>query len=250
MLKKTTVRDCCFLFCLFFLNTVFADIPTGVFYYDLSFKTFDVAEEKRTIIKLGNNQYRAILEAETVGFASLFTDYTIFSQSDFVIKNNIIESKFYKRLEKDNDEIKKDFEIIIDSEKQIITDKNNKILKTKKGAVVDLLSIFYAMVYELQTFPNKQNFYYQTATGDEVFDDFYQKQSLEEITIRGITYETVKLEKQDDPKRETRGWFDVNNHFLLLKVEHISADGDGYRYEINLERNKKEIVDLYPDEED
>lgn len=238
-----------FCFVLFCVNTAFAQILTGTFYYDLSFKTFDVAEEKRTLIKLGNNQYRAILEAETVGFASLFKNYTIFAQSDFKIKNKAIQSKFYKRLEKDNDEIKKDFEIIIDSKKQIITDKNNKVLKTKKGNIVDLLSIFYAMVYELQQFPQKTDFFYQTATGDEIFADHYQKQPLEKITIRGITYETVKLEKKDDPKRETRGWFDVNNHFLLLKVEHISADGDGYRYEINFNRNKEEMVNLYPDEE-
>lgn len=230
-------------------NAIFAQIQTGVYYYDLSFKTFDIAEEKRTLIKTAPNQYRAILEAETVGFASFFTDYTIFSQSDFVIKNNLIKSKFYKRLEKDGKEIKKDFEIKIDSKNQTITDKNNKILRTKKGSIVDLLSIFYAMVYELQTFPNKKDFYYQTATGDEVFDDYYQKQPPKKITIRGVTYDTVKLEKKDDPKRETRGWFDINNNFLLLKVEHISADGDGYRYEINLEHGKEEKIDLYPDEE-
>jgi hypothetical protein len=236
---------------LIVFNSAFvcAKMTTGVYYYDLSFKTIDVAEEKRTITKIATNQYRAILNAETVGFASLFKDYRIFAQSDFVINKNGVDSTFYKRIEKDDGKIQKDFELVIDSKKHQITSKTKETWRAKKGNIVDYLSIFYAMVYDLQNFPKKQDFHYQTASGDSFLPDHYKRIGVETLTLRGRDYQAVKLEKQGDPKRETRGWFDIDNDFLLLKVEHISADDDGYRYEINLERNKEEKIDLYPDED-
>jgi hypothetical protein len=223
------------LILFFYLNNALAFKPHTANYH-LSINGFKVAEEIRTLHEL-DGQYFYTANAKTSGLAALVKDYSIAASSVFSINDKGVDGLNYQIMEQENSKVSKNYAIDIVSKNNIVmsilTKSQPKITtwKSEDGNIVDPLSVFLAISYDLKSKPNQNEFYYQVANGKSVKQHHYKKTENQAIKIDGQTFNAVRVDRMNSGNNKSQIYFLTKYRYLPVIIKQTKG-AKQYLYKI------------------
>ena len=204
--------------------------------YQLSINGINIAKEIRTLHEL-DNQYFYTANAETSGVLSLIKDYSIAASSIFSINDKGVDGVNYQIMEQENGKVSKNRAIDISSKNNtvisILTKTQPKIItwKAEQGNIVDPLSLFLAISYDLTNKPEQKDFYYQVANGKSVKQHHYQKSKNVDIKINNRTFKTIKVDRMDSTNNKSQIYYLTEYRYLPVIIKQTKGSKK-YLYKI------------------
>lgn len=203
--------------------------------YQLSINGLKIAEEVRTLHKL-EDSYFYTANAKTTGLAALVKDYSIAASSSFKINPQGLDSTNYQIMEQEDKKVTENYAIDINSSgnsvMSILTKSQPKVItwKAEFGNILDPLSVFLALSFDLKKTPKKTTFAYQVANGKSVEKMHFEKTPNQTIIINNNPIKTIKIKRtQHDSNIEA--YFLPNQQYLPILIKQTKGGRD-YVYEI------------------
>lgn len=219
----------------FYINAAFAFGP-HVANYQLSINGIKIAEEVRTLHEL-DNQYFYTANAKTSGLAAMIKDYAISASSTFSINKKGVDSINYQILEQEGKQVTKNYAIDIYSKNGTVMSGLTKIQpnvitwKAEQGNIVDPLSLFLALSYDLKDKPNQSEFSYQVADGKSIEQQHYKKTENQVIKINNQTFKAVKVERINSENNNMQVYFLSEYRYLPITIK-LTKGSKKYLYKI------------------
>jgi len=144
-------------------------------------------------LKVNNDQFEFTTNAKT---ASVWKALYDFSRSEKSIGNETdgqIINTYFSVMEKIKDEIKKNYEITIETDKNYAVSSSGEKFEIKPGLLVDPLSVYLALSIDMINKPNQVEFIYQVV--DEVGVKYLQFKldGPEKLLINEGDIETIRV---------------------------------------------------------
>jgi hypothetical protein len=144
-------------------------------------------------LEVNNNKFKFTTEARTESLWKSLYDY---SRSETSIGNEtdgLIINTYFSVIEKIKNEIKKDYEITIETDKNYAVSSNGDEFEIKPGLLVDTLSVYLALSNDMVNKPNESEFNYQVI--DEVGVKYLQFKldGTEKLLINEREIETIRV---------------------------------------------------------
>ena len=144
-------------------------------------------------LKVNNDQFEFTTDAKT---ASVWKALYDFSRSEKSIGNEIdgqIINTYFSVVEKIKDEIKKNYEITIETDKNYAVSSSGEEFEIKPGLLVDPLSVYLALSNDMIKRPSQSEFTYQVV--DEVGVKYLQFKldGPEKLLINESDIETIRV---------------------------------------------------------
>ena len=144
-------------------------------------------------LEVNNNKFKFTTEARTESLWKSLYDY---SRSETSIGNETdgqIINTYFSVIEKIKNEVKKDYEITIETDKNYAVSSNGDEFEIKPGLLVDTLSVYLALSNDMVKKPNESEFTYQVV--DEVGVKYLQFKldGTEKLLINESEIETIRV---------------------------------------------------------
>ena len=144
-------------------------------------------------LEINGNQFEFTTEARTASLWKALYDY---SRSEKSIGNEIdgqIINTYFSVVEKIKDEIKKNYEITIETDKNYAVSSTGSKFEIKPGLLVDTLSVYLALSNDIINKPSQSEFTYQVV--DEVGVKYLQFKvdGSEKLLINESEIETIRV---------------------------------------------------------
>lgn len=154
----------------------------------------EVATEQR-ILNKENETYHYSATARPSGLGALFASgYKIDAKSSFIINKSVLESVHFQYLERDDDKVKKDYDI------------------HPEDPQIDELGLFLAFTNALERNPNQTDFYFTVHNGEKAEKNHYQQASSDNKNLIKIA-----------DSKHMEAYFAKDKHYLpvLVKLKNI-----------------------------
>jgi len=215
--------------------------------YKLTINGLSIATETRILNQFGDD-YIYTANAKTSGIVKLLGDISIDARSLFSINRNGVDSQSYLINENKNGKLAKNYAINISSKNNMalsastLSNPEAIILKSTGKNIVDPLSLFMALSYDLRKHPNKTKFDYQVADGKSIEQQQYVKNSNETINIDKKPIEVIKVTKTGS--NSIQAFFSPKHQYLPVLIKKNKGNKK-YSYKlIELKINKKQTENL------
>ena len=144
-------------------------------------------------LNINNNQFEFRTEAKTESVWKALYDY---SRSEKSIGNEVdgqIINTYFSVIENVKDEVKKDYEITIETDKNYAVSSSGEEFEIKPGLLVDPLSVYLALSNDIISKPNQSEFTYQVV--DEVGVKYLQFKldGSENVLINESEIKTIRV---------------------------------------------------------
>ena len=144
-------------------------------------------------LEINDNQFVFTTEARTASLWKALYDY---SRSEKSIGNEIdgqIINTYFSVLEKIKDEVKKNYEITIETDKNYAVSSSGDEFEIKPGLLVDTLSVYLALSNDISNKPSQSEFTYQVV--DEVGVKYlkFKLDGAEKLLINESDIETMRV---------------------------------------------------------
>jgi len=144
-------------------------------------------------LEINDNQFEFTTEASTASVWKALYDY---SRSEKSIGNEIdgqIINTYFSVIEKIKEEVKKNYEITIETDKNYAVSSTGSEFEIKPGLLVDTLSVYLALSNDMINKPNESEFTYQVV--DEVGVKYleFKLDGSEKILINESEIETMRV---------------------------------------------------------
>ena len=144
-------------------------------------------------LKVNNDQFEFTTDAKT---ASVWKALYDFSRSEKSIGNETdgqIINTYFSVIEKNKEEVKKNYEITIETDKNYAVSSTGEEFEIKPGLLVDPLSVYLALSNDMINKPNQTEFIYQVV--DEVGVKYLQFKldGPEKLLINESDIETIRV---------------------------------------------------------
>jgi len=211
-----------FLVCLLFSVQCFSLAP-----YKGSYDLY--ADTKMGNLKIGtaildleinNSQFTFTTEAKTESLWKALYDY---SRSEKSIGNEIdgqIVNTYFSVVEKIKDEVKKNYEITIETDKNYAVSSTGEKFEIKPGLLVDPLSVYLALSNDIINNPNQSEFMYQVVDQVGVKYLAFKVDGTENILISESEIETIRV-VCDELKLTLN--LSINENFQPIRIHKING---------------------------
>jgi hypothetical protein len=186
------------------------------------------------VLEVNENHFVFNTEATTGSLWKVLYDYSRFEKSIGSETDGQIINTYFSVNERIKDEVKKNYEI------QIITDKNYALSSSgeqwevKPGLLVDQLSVYLALANDIRNKPDQLEFIYQVVDQDGVNYLKFLVEGFESININENEIETVKvyceelkltlnLSLHDNLQPVTINKINGKNEFIMVIKEFSSS---------------------------
>ena len=186
------------------------------------------------VLEVNENHFVFNTAATTGSLWKVLYDYSRFEKSVGNETDGQIINTYFSVIERVKDEVKKNYEI------QIITDKNYALSSTgeqwkvKPGLLVDQLSVYLALANDIRNKPDQLEFTYQVVDQDGVKYLKFLVDGFESININENEIETVKvyceelqltlnLSLHDNFQPVTINKINGKNEFIMVLKEFSSS---------------------------
>jgi len=144
-------------------------------------------------LEINDNQFEFTTEARTESLRKALYDY---SRSEKSIGNEIdgqIINTYFSVIEKIKEEVKKNYEITIETDKNYAVSSSGSEFEIKPGLLVDTLSVYLALSNDIINKPSQSEFTYQVV--DEVGVKYLQFKvdGSEKLLINESEIETIRV---------------------------------------------------------
>jgi len=144
-------------------------------------------------LEVNNNKFKFTTDARTGSLWKTLYDYSRFETSMGNETDGQIINTYFSVVEKIKNEVKKDYEITIETDKNYAVSSNGDEFEIKPGLLVDTLSVYLALSNDIVNKPNESEFTYQVV--DEVGVKYLQFKldGTEKILINESEIETIRV---------------------------------------------------------
>jgi len=144
-------------------------------------------------LEINDNQFEFTTEARTSSLWKALYDY---SRSEKSIGNEIdgqIINTYFSVIEKIKEEVKKNYEITIETDKNYAVSSSGDEFEIKPGLLVDTLSVYLALSNDIINKPSQSEFTYQVV--DEVGVKYlkFKLDGAEKLLINESEIETIRV---------------------------------------------------------
>ena len=144
-------------------------------------------------LEINDNQFEFTTEARTESLWKALYDY---SRSEKSIGNEIdgqIINTYFSVIEKIKEEVKKNYEITIETDKNYAVSSSGDEFEIKPGLLVDTLSVYLALSNDIINKPSQSEFTYQVV--DEVGVKYlkFKLDGAEKLLINESEIETIRV---------------------------------------------------------
>ena len=144
-------------------------------------------------LKVNNSQFEFTTEASTESVWKALYDY---SRSEKSMGNEVdgqIINNYFSVKEKVKNELKKDYKIIIETDKNYAVSSTGEEFEIKPGLLVDPLSVYLALSNDIINKPNQKEFTYQVVDQVGVKYLTFKLDGTENILINEIDVKTIRV---------------------------------------------------------
>ena len=144
-------------------------------------------------LEVNNNQFEFTTDAKTESLWKALYDY---SRTEKSIGNEIdgqIINTYFSVKEKIKDEVKKNYEITIETDKNSAVTSNGEEFKIEPGVLVDSLSVYLALSNDMINKPDQLEFTYQIVDESGVKYLIFKVDGDENILINQSEVETIRV---------------------------------------------------------
>ena len=144
-------------------------------------------------LEINNNQFEFTTDAKTEALWKTIYDYSRSEKSIGNVIDGQIINTYFSVIEKIKNEVKKNYEITIETDKNYAVSSSGDEFEIKPGLLVDTLSVYLALSNDMVNKPNESEFTYQVV--DEVGVNYLQFKldGSEKILINEREIETVRV---------------------------------------------------------
>jgi len=144
-------------------------------------------------LKVNNDQFEFTTDAKTASVWKALYDFSRFEKSIGNETDGQIINTYFSVIEKIKDEIKKNYEITIETDKNYAVSSTGEEFEIKPGLLVDPLSVYLALSNDMINKPNQTEFIYQVV--DEVGVKYLQFKldGPEKLLINEGDIETIRV---------------------------------------------------------
>jgi hypothetical protein len=144
-------------------------------------------------LKINNNQFEFTTEAKTASLWKALYDYSRSEKSLGIEIDGQVINTYFSVLEKIKDEVKNNYEITIETDKNYAVSSTGEEFEIKPGLLVDPLSVYLALSNDMINKPNQSNFTYQVVDQVGVKYLNFKVDGPENILINESEIETIKV---------------------------------------------------------
>ena len=144
-------------------------------------------------LEINNNQFEFTTEAQTESLWKALYDY---SRSEKSISNEIdgqIINTYFSVIEKIKGEVKKNYEITIETDKNYAVSSSGDGFEIKPGLLVDTLSVYLALSNDIINKPSQSEFTYQVVNEVGVKYLKFKLDGAEKLLINESEIETIRV---------------------------------------------------------
>jgi len=144
-------------------------------------------------LEISDNQFEFTTEARTESLWKALYDY---SRSEKSLGNEIdgqVINTYFSVIEKIKNEVKKNYEITIETDKNYAVTSSGEKFKIKPGVLVDSLSVYLALSNDMINKPDQSEFTYQVVDESGVKYLIFKFDGVENILINESEVETVRV---------------------------------------------------------
>jgi len=144
-------------------------------------------------LKVNNSQFEFTTEASTESVWKALYDY---SRSEKSMGNEVdgqIINNYFSVKEKVKNELKKDYKIIIETDKNYAVSSTGEEFEIKPGLLVDPLSVYLALSNDIINKPNQKEFTYQVVDQVGVKYLTFKLDGTENILINESEVKTIRV---------------------------------------------------------
>ena len=144
-------------------------------------------------LKVNNSQFEFTTEASTESVWKALYDY---SRSEKSMGNEVdgqIINNYFSVKEKVKNELKKDYEITIETDKNYAVSSSGEEFEIKPGLLVDPLSVYLALSNDIINKPNQTEFTYQVVDQGGVKYLIFKLDGTENILINESEVKTIRV---------------------------------------------------------
>ena len=211
-----------FLVCLLFSAQCFSLVP-----YKGSYDLY--ADTKMGNLKIGtaildlqinNSQFTFTTEAKTESLWKALYDY---SRSEKSLGNEIdgqVINTYFSVIEKVKEEVKKNYEINIETDKNYAVSSSGEEFEIKPGLLVDPLSVYLALSNDIINKPSQLEFTYQVVDEAGVKYLKFNIDGPEKLTINDSEIETMRV--VCDELQLTLN-LSIKNNFQPIRIHKING---------------------------
>ena len=184
---------------LLFLSLLFTN-SLALSPYTASYQLY--ADTKMGNLKIGTavlnlnvveDQFTFTTEAKTESLWKALYDYSRSEKSTGNEVDGQVINNYFSVIEKIKDEVKKNYEINIATDKNYAISSTGEEWEIKPGLLVDPLSVYLALSNDMLNNPNQNEFTYQVVDQDGVQYLQFRVESKENIEINGSEIETLRV---------------------------------------------------------
>ena len=189
------------------MKKIFSLIISFIFSNSLALSPYIGSYELYADTKMGNlkigtavlnlnvveDQFTFTTEAKTESLWKALYDYSRSEKSTGNEVDGQVINNYFSVIEKIKDEVKKNYEINIATDKNYAISSTGEEWEIKPGLLVDPLSVYLALSNDMLNNPNQNEFTYQVVDQDGVQYLQFRVESKENIEINGSEIETLRV---------------------------------------------------------
>tara|TARA_Y100000385_G_C12892526_1_gene550594 strand:- start:79 stop:768 length:690 start_codon:yes stop_codon:yes gene_type:complete len=172
-------------------------------------------------LEVSGNEFKFTTEANTASLWKALYDYSRFEKSTGNLRDGEVINDYFSVIEKNKDEVKKNYEVTIATDRNYAISSSGKEWEIKPGLLVDSLSVYLALSNDMQNYPLSSEFTYQVVDQDGV----------EYLTFKAIGPEIITINKNEIPTIrvvcDELGLtlnLSINNSFQPVKIFKINGN--------------------------
>ena len=144
-------------------------------------------------LKVDNNQFEFTTESKTESLFKALYDYSREEKSIGNVIDGQIINTYFSVIEKIKNEVKKNYEITIETDKNFAITSSGDEFKIKPGVLVDSLSVYLALSNDIINKPSQTEFTYQVVDEKGVKYLQFKLDGPEKLLINESDIETIRV---------------------------------------------------------
>ena len=171
-------------------------------------------------LEMSGSEFTFTTEAKTESLWKALYDYSRSEKSTGNETDGQVINKYFSVIEKIKDEVKKDYELTIVTDKNYALSSSGEEFEIKPGLLVDPLSVYLALSNDMLNNPDQLEFTYQVVDQDGVKYLKFIVDGHEEISINAREIDTIRVRCEE---LELALNLSVNDNYQPVRIHKVNG---------------------------
>ena len=171
-------------------------------------------------LEMSGSEFTFTTEAKTESLWKALYDYSRSEKSTGNETDGQVINKYFSVIEKLKDEVKKDYELTIVTDKNYALSSTGEEFEIKPGLLVDPLSVYLALSNDMLNNPDQLEFTYQVVDQDGVKYLKFIVDGHEEISINAREIDTIRVRCEE---LELALNLSVNDNYQPVRIHKVNG---------------------------